>query len=113
MQFYPFQGNTYTIYKGFVDGVQILEQYTDISGVNPPTPSPGPNVGTTTPMLLMGNLFEYVQLQLNQIGTPDTWVTQSAAVFQDFRFYNGTNKNYTASFDVSTTVKPIVVARPY
>jgi len=106
-------GVLYTIYRGFVNGNQILEQYTGNWGGGAPAPIPQVNRAANTPVLLLGNLFEYVQLQLNPVGNPDTWVTQSAAVFQDFRFYNGTNKNYTASFNVGTTVKPIVIGNAY
>lgn len=107
------RGNVnYAIYRGFVNGNKIMEQYTGAWGGGSPAPIPQAAAGTNTPMLLMGNLFEQVQLQLNPIGTPDTWVTQSAAVFQDFRFYNGTNKNYTSSFNINI-VKPIVIGRAY
>ena len=106
-------GAPYATYRGFVNGNEIMEQF--INPVPPSTPPPlsQANAGTNTPMLLMGNLLDLVNLQLNPIGTPDTIVSQSAAIFQDFRFYNGTNKNYTASFDVSTTVKPIVIGNAY
>jgi len=105
-------GTNYAIYRGFVNGNKIMEQF-----LNPTAGIPAPlsqaNAGTNTPMLLMGNLLDLVNLQLNPIGTPDTIVSQSAAIFQDFRFYNGTNKNYTASFNVATTVKPIVIGNAY
>lgn len=106
-------GVNYSIYRGFVNGNQIFEQYSGSYGGGTPTPINQANSAPNTPVLLMGNLFEYVQLQLGTLGNPDTWVTQSAAVFQDFRFYNGTNKNYTASFDVNSVVKPIVIGNAY
>jgi hypothetical protein len=106
-------GTFYAQYNGFVDGNLVMQQYYNIPSVGAPSPIPTPNDAPNQPMLLMGNLYDYTQLQLNPIGTPDTWITASAAVFQDFRFYKGTNKNYTASFDVNNTVQPIVIARPY
>lgn len=106
-------GTQYCQFNGFVDGIQVFQQYMPFPSVGAPTPISSPNAASTEPMLLMGNLFEYTQLQLNPVGTPDTWVTSSATVFQDFRFYKGTNKNYTASFDVNSVVQPIVIARPY
>ena len=106
-------GFPYATYRGFVNGNKIMEQFINPVGPSSPPPLSQANAGTNTPMLLMGNLLDLVNLQLNPIGTPDTIVSQSAAIFQDFRFYNGTNKNYTASFDVSTTVKPIVIGNAY
>jgi hypothetical protein len=109
----PIGGILFAQYNGFVDGIKVFQQYAEYPSVGTPTPMGNPNAAPNQPMLLMGNLFEYTQLQLNPVGTPDTWITASAAIFQDFRFYNGTNKNYTASFDVENVVQPIVIARPY
>jgi len=113
MQIQDYGGVLYKTYRGFVNGVKIMEQYTGAYGGGTPAPQPQANAGATTPMLLLGNVYDSVILQRNQVGTPNTVVTQSAAIFQDFRFYNGTNKNYTASFDVNTVVKPIIIGSAY
>lgn len=80
------QGGTY---RAFFDGNKMWEE--PINGGNPTYPYFRP----TNPTILF----------------PGGAGTDTILV-NDFRFYNGTNKNYTASFDVNN-VYPIVVARPY
>lgn len=112
LDYYSFGGTTYPIYRAFWNGKMILEQPNISAIAGPPTASLGTPFKQipTTPTQLMGVVEDNIYAS-----TPGqtTNLSQSAAIFQDFRMYNGTNKNYTASFNVGTTVYPIVVARPY
>jgi len=84
----------YTIYRGFFNGREIFAAPINMCGFVeriPQYPTPQP----TNPALIFGDLLG-----------------ETVGLMQDFRFYKGTNKNYTSSFDVNT-VYPIVVARPY
>lgn len=83
------------VYRAFWNGRMIIEQQPD--GTSPVITQPSPNY---LPDL-------YLQLMGTSSGS-----NYSQAYFQDFRMYNGTNKNYTSSFDVNQ-VQSIVVARPY
>lgn len=85
---------THTIYRGFVDGREIFAAPINMCGFVERIPK-YPSRQPSNPALIFGDLFG---------DTP--------ALMQDFRFYKGTNKNYTASFDVND-VYPIVIARPY
>jgi hypothetical protein len=86
--------NRYTTYRGFINGKMVLEQGIGLCGTGE-NARPNPiQYRPTSPAVLLGS-------------------TSNTAIFQDFRFYIGTNKNYTASFDLSNTVQSIVVARPY
>lgn len=88
--------NRYVTYRGFFDGRMVVEQAALMCGTGE-NARPNPiQYKPTKPALLLGSI--------NATNT---------AIFQDFRFYNGTNKNYTSSFDVNTVVQPIVIARPY
>jgi hypothetical protein len=85
--------NRYTIYRGFINGNMVMEQAINLCGTGE-NARPNPiQYRPTSPAVLLGSV-------------------SNEALFQDFRFYNGTNKNYTSSFDVSD-VYPIVIARPY
>lgn len=85
---------SYTIYRGFFNGREIFAAPFNMCGFVLRTPL-YPQTSPTSPALIFGDLFG-----------------ETTGLMQDFRFYKGTNKNYTASFDVNT-VYPIVVARPY
>lgn len=82
------------IYRAFWNGRMIIEQqpanYVPVVGINQINQFPN------KPAQLMGTT---------------SGSGYSNSYFQDFRMYNGTNKNYTASFDLNT-VQSIVVARP-
>lgn len=86
--------NRYTIYRGFFNGREIFAAPVNMCGFTTRTPL-YPQYQASNPALLFGDL-----------------ANETACLFQDFRFYKGTNKNYTASFDVAN-VQPIVIARPY
>jgi hypothetical protein len=86
--------NRYTIYRGFFDGREIFAAPVNMCGFVLRTPS-YPQPAPTSSALIFGDLFG-----------------ETEGLIQDFRFYKGTNKNYTSSFDVND-VYPIVVARPY
>lgn len=85
---------THTIYRGFFDGREIFAAPINMCGFVERIPE-YPTPQAANPALIFGDLFG---------DTP--------SLMQDFRFYKGTNKNYTASFDVND-VEPIVIARPY
>lgn len=85
---------THTIYRGFFDGRTIFEAPINMCGFVARIPK-YPSPQAANPALLFGDL-----------------VGDTPALMQDFRFYKGTNKDYTASFDVND-VEPIVIARPY
>lgn len=88
---------SYTIYRGFFNGREIFAAPINMCGFAGVPQYPSLD-GQANPALL----FDAVNEGLSEVN----------ALVQDFRFYKGTNKNYTASFDVNT-VYPIVVARPY
>lgn len=82
------------VYRGFWNGRMIIEQQPD--GTSPLITQPSPN--------FLPDL--YLQLMGTSSGSGYT-----PTYFQDFRMYNGTNKNYTSSFDVNQ-VQSIVIGRP-
>jgi hypothetical protein len=84
----------YTIYRGFFDGREIFAAPINMCGFVERIPK-YPSRQPANPALIFGDLFG-----------------ETEGLMQDFRFYKGTNKNYTASFDVND-VYPIVIARPY
>jgi hypothetical protein len=85
---------THTIYRGFFDGREIFAAPINMCGFVERIPK-YPSRQPANPALIFGDLFG-----------------ETEGLMQDFRFYKGTNKNYTASFDVND-VYPIVIARPY
>lgn len=86
--------NRYTIYRGFFNGREIFAAPVNLCGAPAFVPKYA-NYQPSSPALIFGDLFGDTEI-----------------LTQDFRFYKGTNKNYTSSFDVNN-VYPIVVARPY
>lgn len=100
--------NGYPTYRGFWNGRMIIEQTPTNQQSGNPKLFP-PNLNGDTDTLLMG-------VQLASVGFYNdggylVTGSQTPMYFQDFRAYNGTNKNYTSSFNVNT-VYPIVLGRP-
>ena len=89
----------YTMYRSFFDGQLQWQEPVNMAGAPPGSEPYYPAYKPTSPAILLG-------------GGQGIVPVSSSALFNDFRFYKGTNKNYTASFDVNT-VYPIVIARPY
>jgi hypothetical protein len=82
------------VYRAFWNGRMIIEQQPSGS----------------TPVLGTNQINQFPNKPAQLMGTT-SGSGYSNSYFQDFRMYNGTNKNYTASFDVND-VYSIVVARP-
>jgi hypothetical protein len=93
----PIDGS-YTIYRGFFDGREIFAAPINMCGYVLAIPTYPSIDGQANPALLFDAIHE--------------GLSETNSLIQDFRFYKGTNKNYTASFDVND-VYPIVIARPY
>jgi hypothetical protein len=81
------------VFRAFWNGRMIIEQQP--SGSQPLIVQNGINQFPNKPVQLMGT---------------SSGSGYTPTLFQDFRMYNGTNKNYTASFDVNI-VQSIVIGR--
>jgi hypothetical protein len=86
-----YNGRGYPMYRAFFDGRMLWQEPVDTE--------------------LEPDIFPYFRPASQAILFQGGAGTDTIFV-NDFRFYNGTNKNYTSSFDVNE-VYPIVVARPY
>lgn len=94
-----YTANTSSLYgtvRQYINGVLIAQEASIANMIYAPT----------TPTLLFGDVEVYG-------GTPESSSQVAGAFFQDFRMYNGTNKNYTGSQFTPPQSMVIGVAQPY
>jgi hypothetical protein len=82
------------VFRAFWNGRMIIEQQPDGS----------------QPLIIQNGINQFPDKPAELMGTT-SGSGYTPTFFQDFRMYNGTNKNYTSSFDVNI-VESIVIGRP-